>query len=109
MCPFRILHACILAGVLPGLNAFAAAIVQFDIDDNVGPSPTEPGWVRVTGSADNADTLSGTDGVRTLVLSHLVPGDLESTEGEWEARVRPHFAGELACGVDLDEYALGAG
>jgi ribonuclease BN (tRNA processing enzyme) len=48
-------------------------------------------------------------GVRTLVLSHLVPGDLESTEGEWEARVRPHFAGELACGVDLDEYALGAG
>jgi ribonuclease BN (tRNA processing enzyme) len=45
-------------------------------------------------------------GVRTLVLSHLVPGDLEPTEDEWEARVRPHFDGEVVCGVDLDEFAL---
>ncbi len=47
-------------------------------------------------------------GVRTLVLSHLVPGDLEPTVEEWEARVRPHFAGEVVCGVDLDEFALEA-
>jgi ribonuclease BN (tRNA processing enzyme) len=46
-------------------------------------------------------------GVGTLVLSHLVPGDAEVTEAEWEARVRPHFAGEIVCGVDLDEFALG--
>jgi ribonuclease BN (tRNA processing enzyme) len=46
-------------------------------------------------------------GVRTVVLSHLVPGDLEPTEAEWEARVRPHFAGEILCGVDLDELPLG--
>jgi ribonuclease BN (tRNA processing enzyme) len=45
--------------------------------------------------------------VRTLVLSHLVPGDVDLTEAEWEARVRPHFAGEIVCGVDLDEFALG--
>ena len=45
-------------------------------------------------------------GVRTLVLSHLVPGDLDLTEEEWEGRVRPHFAGEIVCGVDLDELAL---
>lgn len=44
--------------------------------------------------------------VGTLVLSHLVPGDVDLTEAEWEARVRPHFAGEIACGVDLDEFAL---
>ncbi len=69
MFPSRILRACAVAGVLAALNFVSAAIVQFDIDDNVGPSPTEPGWVRVMGSADNADTLTGTDGVRTLVLS----------------------------------------
>ncbi len=46
-------------------------------------------------------------GVRTLVLSHLVPGDLEPTEEEWEARVHPHFDGEVVCGVDLDEFGLG--
>jgi ribonuclease BN (tRNA processing enzyme) len=46
-------------------------------------------------------------GVGTLVLSHLVPGDVDLTEAEWEARVRPHFAGDIVCGVDLDEFALG--
>ena len=45
-------------------------------------------------------------GVATLVLSHLVPGDLEPTVDEWEARVRPHFDGEVVCGVDLDEFGL---
>jgi ribonuclease BN (tRNA processing enzyme) len=45
-------------------------------------------------------------GVGTLVLSHLVPGDVDLTEKEWEAGVRPHFAGEIVCGVDLDEFAL---
>ena len=47
-------------------------------------------------------------GVGTLVLSHLVPGDVEISEQEWEARVRPHFDGEVVCGVDLDEFALDA-
>ena len=46
-------------------------------------------------------------GVRTLVLSHLVPGDVEIAEEEWEAAVRPHFAGEIVCGVDLDEFEIG--
>jgi ribonuclease BN (tRNA processing enzyme) len=46
-------------------------------------------------------------GVGTLVLSHLVPGDVDLTEADWEARVRPHFGGEVVCGVDLDEFALG--
>jgi len=45
-------------------------------------------------------------GVGTLVLSHLVPGDLDVTEAEWEARVAPCFAGEVVCGVDLDEFPL---
>ena len=29
------------------------------------------------------------------------------TDEEWEARVRPFFDGEVVCGVDLDEFALG--
>lgn len=46
-------------------------------------------------------------GVGTLVLSHLVPADHGVTEGKWEAQLRPHFAGEIVCGVDLDEFSLG--
>jgi ribonuclease BN (tRNA processing enzyme) len=45
-------------------------------------------------------------GVGMVVLSHLVPGDFEITEDEWEDRVRPHFSGEVVCGVDLDEFPL---
>lgn len=45
-------------------------------------------------------------GVRTLVLSHLVPGDLDPTGEQWEDRVRQTFAGEIVCGVDLDELSL---
>ena len=44
--------------------------------------------------------------VRTLVLSHLVPGDGDPSDEEWVARVRPHFDGEIVCGVDLDELTL---
>jgi ribonuclease BN (tRNA processing enzyme) len=45
-------------------------------------------------------------GVKTLVLSHLVPGDDEFTEEDWESRARPHFNGEVVCGVDLDQFSL---
>ena len=48
-------------------------------------------------------------GVRTLVLSHLVPGEGAHTPEAWEAMVRPHFDGEIVCGVDLDELPLGSG
>jgi ribonuclease BN (tRNA processing enzyme) len=44
--------------------------------------------------------------VGTLVLSHLVPGDGDPSDEEWVARVRPHFDGEIVCGVDLGELAL---
>lgn len=49
-------------------------------------------------------------GVRTLVLSHLVPGEGAHSPEEWEAMAReaaPEFQGEIVCGVDLDEFALG--
>jgi ribonuclease BN (tRNA processing enzyme) len=48
-------------------------------------------------------------GVGTLVLSHLVPGDADLHEDEWEQRVRDHFDGDIVCGVDLDEFALTGG
>jgi ribonuclease BN (tRNA processing enzyme) len=49
-------------------------------------------------------------GVGTLVLSHLVPGEGAHPPEQWEAMVReaaPEFEGEIVCGVDLDEFALG--
>jgi len=57
-------------------------------------------------SPEQVGDIASRAGVGTVVLSHLVPGDLEPSEDEWEARVRPHFAGDVLCGVDLDELGL---
>jgi uncharacterized repeat protein (TIGR03803 family) len=59
----------VAAGFSLCASVSAAVVVQFDINDNVGPSATESGWTGVTGAANDADTISGTDGVRTLTLS----------------------------------------
>ncbi len=56
---------------------------------------------------DQAGAIATKANVGTLVLSHLVPGDDDLTTEEWEAKARPHFAGSLMCGRDLDELALG--
>jgi ribonuclease BN (tRNA processing enzyme) len=55
---------------------------------------------------EDVGTIATRAGVGTLVLSHLVPGDDEVSAAEWEARVRPTFAGRVVCGTDLDEFAL---
>ena len=46
-------------------------------------------------------------GVVTLG-TQVVPGDDEVPPEEWEARVRPHFDGEVLCPADLDEFPLGS-
>ncbi len=57
-------------------------------------------------SPEEAARIAQRAGVKTLVMSHLVPGDDEFTESEWESRARPFFDGEIVCGVDLDRFNL---
>jgi ribonuclease BN (tRNA processing enzyme) len=57
-------------------------------------------------SPEQVGTIATKAGVRQLALTHLVPGDFEVPDDEWEARVRTTFDGEVLCGVDLDEFAL---
>ena len=40
-------------------------------------------------------------GVKTLVLSHFVPGGPVVADAAWREAVRPHFAGEILVGRDL--------
>lgn len=57
-------------------------------------------------SPEDAGRIAARADVRTLVLSHQVPGDSEIPEDQWEARARTDFAGNVVCGVDLDQFAL---
>jgi ribonuclease BN (tRNA processing enzyme) len=43
-------------------------------------------------------------GVKTLVLSHFVPGDDASiTDDQWSEGVRRHYKGQIIVGKDLME------
>jgi ribonuclease BN (tRNA processing enzyme) len=57
-------------------------------------------------SPEDAGRIATRAGVKSLVLSHLVPGDSEIAEDTWEARAKTTFGGAVVCGVDLDQFAL---
>jgi ribonuclease BN (tRNA processing enzyme) len=55
-------------------------------------------------TTEQVGKLATEAGVKTLVLSHLVPGGPPGLADEaWRDAVRPHFAGELIVGRDLLE------
>ena len=95
-----------------GADVLVHEVIDVDrLAPRLGGMPNWPAvrhhLARAHSTPEQVGEIATRAGVRTLVLSHLVPGDLAPTEDEWEARVRPHFAGEIVCGVDLDEFALG--
>lgn len=72
--------------VIAASSLSAAPIVQFDINDNLGASPTMSGWVGVTGAANDAETLTGTNGIHTLVLATSGDGqDRDRNSGSYTA------------------------
>ena len=55
-------------------------------------------------TAEDVGRIATRAGVKTLVLSHFVPGGFPAISDEtWRAAVRAHFAGEIIVGRDLME------
>jgi ribonuclease BN (tRNA processing enzyme) len=55
-------------------------------------------------STEDVGRMATEAGVKTLVLTHFVPGgDASISDEVWRDAVRPHFAGELIVGRDLLE------
>jgi ribonuclease BN (tRNA processing enzyme) len=53
-------------------------------------------------SAEDCGRIAAAAGVKTLVLSHLLPGDdTEFTDEMWRAEAAKHFSGEIIVGSDL--------
>jgi ribonuclease BN (tRNA processing enzyme) len=53
---------------------------------------------------EDVGKIAAQAGVKTLVLSHFVPGDDPSiTDEQWSAGVRQHFKGRIMVGKDLME------
>ncbi len=54
-------------------------------------------------TAEQAGKVAAEAGVKTLVLSHLVPAGPDITDSMWTAAARRHFSGRIVVGRDLVE------
>jgi ribonuclease BN (tRNA processing enzyme) len=54
-------------------------------------------------TVDDVGRVAAAAKVKTLVLSHFVPGDIELPDDEWTAGARRHFTGRVIVGADLME------
>ncbi|HTT13912.1 MAG TPA: MBL fold metallo-hydrolase [Burkholderiaceae bacterium] len=81
---------------LPGLEAILKRVPNATtLREHLLASHTVP---------EDAGKIAAAAGVKTLVLSHLVPGDDPSiTDEMWTAGVREHFKGRVVVGADLME------
>lgn len=57
-------------------------------------------------TAQDVGKIASAAGVKLLVLSHLVPGDIDVTDDQWIAAVRENYSGRVSVAKDLMELAL---
>jgi ribonuclease BN (tRNA processing enzyme) len=57
-------------------------------------------------SAEDVGRIADAANVKVLVLSHLVPGDLDVTEVNWTDEAKKHFKGRIIVADDLMELKL---
>jgi len=58
---------------------------------------------------DRVGEVAEAAGVKHLVLSHLVPGELtEVTDGQWRRRAQRGFSGKVTVGRDLMQFGVGS-
>jgi ribonuclease BN (tRNA processing enzyme) len=94
-----------------GADYLVHEVIDLDfVSDRVAKLPNRDGIINHLSashtSPEDAGRIAARAGVKTLVLSHLVPGDSEIPEEAWEARAASTFDGNVVCGVDLDQFAL---
>jgi len=80
-------EASIRAGLAHGIPGNLDAIMAHM---RAGHSPTE-----------EVGRIAHEAGVKTLVLSHLSPGDRAVADANWRAAAARHFKGEIIVGHDL--------
>jgi ribonuclease BN (tRNA processing enzyme) len=55
---------------------------------------------------EDVGRIAAMAGVKTLVLSHFVPGDLDVTDDQWTEGVRKNYSGKIIVAKDLMELRL---
>jgi ribonuclease Z len=89
-----------------GADVLVHTVVRRDVIEGLGV----PRLTDILGYHSDVASAAQTAqrcGVRTLVLTHLVPAPAAGTEHEWVAQAQEHFAGEVVLAEDLTAIDVG--
>jgi ribonuclease Z len=82
------------------VDVLVHTVVRRDLIEPIG-LPRLTDVLDYHSSVEDAAATAGRAGVRTLVLTHLVPAPAPGTEQEWLDQARAHFDGEVVLATDL--------
>jgi ribonuclease Z len=83
-----------------GADAYVQTVLREDIVRMV-PNPRFQEILDYHSSVQDAAKTAARAGVKTLVLTHYIPGIAEGAEEEWRALAAEHFDGAIVLGDDL--------
>jgi ribonuclease Z len=83
-----------------GADAYVQTVLREDIVKLV-PNPRFQEILDYHSSVQDAARTATRAGVKTLVLTHYIPGIAAGAEEEWRALAAEHFKGEVVLGDDL--------
>ena len=83
-----------------GVDVLVHTVVRRDLIEQVG-LPRLTDVLDYHSSVPDAALTAQRGGVRTLVLTHLVPAPVPGTEQEWIDQAKAHFNGEVVLATDL--------
>ena len=95
-----------LVELAKGADVLVHEVLYEDVLDRI-TDPNAPNLrehlIKSHTTTEQLGRIAAEAGVKTLVLSHLVPTYPEITDAMWTAKVRRHFKGEIVVGRDLME------
>ncbi len=91
-----------LDGLCAGADMLVHTVVRRDLIEQVG-LPRLTDVLDYHSSVPDAARTAQRNGVRTLVLTHLVPAPAPGTEQEWLEQATAHFEGTVVLATDLME------
>ena len=89
-----------------GADAYVQTVIREDLVRSI-PSARLQDILDYHSDVAQAGETAARAGVRTLVLTHLIPSPPAGTEDEWGAEAAEHFAG-LGVGAEVDHRHEGA-
>ncbi len=96
-----------LTRLVAGADVYVQTVIRHDLVQAVGV-PRLLDICDYHSTVQQAAQTAAAGGVRTLVLTHMVPEPAPGTESEWIDMAAEHFDGEVIVASDLDRVEIGA-